>query len=139
MGRFKQIFIAPDKDEDVYTPIEWIGWRFGREAVIHKEHWEIIIEFAQEKMPEFGELLEEVSYLDGDFSNWTDTKTLKLHEGLKKLQMMISNSEPLNAELTDEIKETYTNEQYNQMIEAVINVIEESQQMGEMFDAYTDS
>ena len=139
MGRLKQVFIAPDKDEYLYAPTEWIGWRFGREAVIHKEHWEIIVEFAQEKMPEFGELLEEGSYLDGDFSNWTNDKTDRLYEGLQQLCTLILKSEPLAPEIKGEILEDQSPEGHVDMIKTVMTVIEESQRTGEMFDSYMDS
>ena len=139
MARRKQVFEAPGEDEDMPLPIEESPWHFGRCTYIPSEHWEVIIEFAKDKMPSFGELLEEASYLDGDFSNWTDEKTHKLHEGLKQLCQLIIESEPLTPEITNEILEDHPPEDHVDMIKAVIAVISESQRMNQMFDAYVDS
>ena len=78
MARRKQIFVAPGEDKPL--PIEKSAWHFDRRTYIPGEHWDKIIEFALIKMPEFGELLEEGSYID--------------------------RSEPLTPEITDEILET---------------------------------
>ena len=138
MARRKQVFVAPG-DEDMPLPIEKSAWHFGRRTYIPGEHWDKIIEFAQEKMPEFGELLEEGSYLDEDFSNWSEDKTRKLYEGLQQLCALILESEPLTPEIKGEILENYSPETHVNMIEAVLAVIEESQRIGEMFDSYNDS
>ena len=138
MARRKQIFEAPG-DEDMPLPIEKSPWYIGRATYIPGEHWDKILEFAQEKMPEFGELLEEGSYLDGDFSNWTNDKTDRLYKGLKQLCTLILESEPLTPEVSSEIPENYGPEDHVDMIKTVMAVIEESQRMGEMFDSYMDS
>ena len=138
MARRKQVFVAPG-DEDMPLPIEKTAWYFGRQTYIPGEHWDKIIEFAQEKMPEFGELLEEGSYLDEDFSNWSEDKTRKLYEGLQQLCTLILESEPLTPEIRGEILENYSPKTHVNMIEAVLAVIEESQKRGEMFDSYNDS
>ena len=138
MARRKQVFVAPG-EEDKPLPIEKSAWHIGREAIIPKEHWDLIIEFALMKMSEFGELLEEASYLDGDFSHWNRQKTQKLYEGLKQLCILIDRSEPLTPEITDEILEDYTPEAHINMIKTVMAVVEESQRMNQMFDAYGDS
>ena len=138
MARRKQVFVAPG-DEDMPLPIKKSPWYIGRATYIPGEHWDKIIEFAQEKMPEFGELLEEGSYLDGDFSNWTDYKTYKLHNGLQQLCQLILNSEDITPEIIDEILENHSPIDHVNMIKAVLAVIEESQRMGEMFDSYNDS
>lgn len=138
MARRKQVFVAPG-DEDMPLPIEKSPWHFDRDTYIPGEHWDIITEFALIKMPEFGELLEEASYLDGDFSNWSEDKTHKLYEGLQQLCALIIKSEPLTPEITDEIPENYGSEDHVDMIRAVMAVIEESQRIGEMFDSYMDS
>lgn len=139
MARRKQVFEAPGEDEDMPLPMEENPWNSGRRAIIPAEHWEVIIDFAKDKMPDFGELLELASYLDGDFSNWTNEKTHKLHEGLKQLGQLIIESEPLTPEVTDEILEDYPPEEHIKMIKTVLVVIEESQRMNQMFDAYVDS
>ena len=70
-------------------PIAESPWHFGRRTYIPREHWDKIIEFAQKMMPEFGELLEEASFLDEDFSNWSEDKTRRLYEGLQQLCTLI--------------------------------------------------
>lgn len=138
MARRKQVFEAPGHEE-MPLPIAESPWHFGRSTYIPGEHWDLIIEFAQEKMPKFGELLEEASFLDGDFSNWTNEKTKRLYEGLQKLCTLILESEPLAPEITDEILEDQSPEGHVDMIKTVMAVIEESQRMNQMFDSYMDS
>ena len=138
MARRKQVFEAPENDKGLPLPIGK-AWNYGRSALVPAEHWEVIIEFAQKQMPKFGELLEEASYLDGDFSEWTNEKTLELYEGLDKLRKLIAQSEPLTPEIKGEILENHPPEAHIEMIEAFMLVIEESQRMGEMFDSYIDS
>lgn len=138
MARRWQVFIAPGEDgEDL--PIPESPWHVSRQARMPSEHWEVITEFAEKNIPGLGELLESASYFDEDFSKWSSEKTQAMYEGLKKLCVLISQSEPLTPKVTDEIPEDYTNEEHIRMIEAVIAVIEESQRIGEMFDSYIDS
>ena len=138
MARRKQVFEAPG-DEDMPLPIAESPWHFGRRTYIPGEHWDLIIEFALMKMPEFGELLEEASFLDGDFSNWSEDKTRRLYEGLQQLCTLILKSEPLAPEIKGEILEDQSPEGHVDMIKTVMTVIEESQRTGEMFDSYMDS
>ena len=144
MARRKQVFEAPGEDEDMPLPIEESPWHFGRCTYIPSEHWEVIIEFAKDKMPSFGELLEEASYLEADYSDgnwtkWNNQKTQKLKDGLKQLCVLISQSEPLTPEVTEEILENHPPEAHIKMIKAVIAVICESQRMNQLFDSYVDS
>ncbi len=138
MSRRKQIFIAPGKEEEE-LPMEKTPWNIYREAVLPREHWEVIMEFAKDKMPEFGELLEEASTLDDDFSNWNKKKTKKLYEGLKQLSKLINQSQPLTPEVNEEILENHPKEAHIKMLKAVIIVVEISLEINEMFDSYVDS
>ena len=136
--RRKQIYIAPG-DEDMPLPIEKSPWHIGREAIIPKEHWDVITEFAERNVPGLAELLELSCYFDEDFSKWSEEKTQAMYEGLKKLSILISQSEPLTPEVTDVILENHPPGAHIDMIKAVLAVIEESQRIGQMFDSYIDS
>lgn len=138
MGRRWQVFIAPGDDEQELS-IPESPWHVYREARMPLEHWEVITEFAEKNIPELGKLLESASYLDEDYSKWSDAKTQRMYEGLKKLCVLIAQSEPLTPEITDKILEDHPPEAHIKMIKAVLAVIEESQRMGEMFDSYIDS
>lgn len=138
MGRRWQVFIAPGEDGEE-LPIPESPWHVSRQAVIPEEHWKVIMEFAEKNISGLGELLDSASYFDEDYSKWSEKKTQIMYEGLKKLCVLIAQSEPLTPEVTDEILEDYSPEAHIDMIKAVIAVIEESQRIGEMFDSYIDS
>ena len=138
MGRKWQVFIAPG-DEEQDLPIPESPWHVYREAIIPIEHWEVITDFAEKNIPGFGKLLHSASYLDEDCSQWSNEKTTIMYEGLKKLCILIAESEPLTPEITDKILEDHPPEDHTDMIKAVMAVIEESQRMGEMFDSYVNS
>ena len=138
MGRRWQVFIAPGEEDDD-LPVEESPWNIGREARLPKEHWDLIVELAKNNDPELGVLLEQIAYLDGDFSQWNEKKTKKLYKGLKQLCFTIDKSEPLAPEVSNEIPEDHPPEDHILMVRTVMAVIEESQRMGEMFDSYIDS
>lgn len=110
----------------------------GRLACIPREHWELLIEFANKKLPEYGDLIEKASYLDGDFSKWSMKKTADLHTALEKLCLTLSQSENFTYNDVDEVYEDYPNESYIRMIQAIIAVLKESLKAEEFFDSYVD-
>jgi hypothetical protein len=62
MGRRYQNFVAPG-DEDLSLPISSSCWHVGRLSTIPAEQWKILIEFANKKLSQDENFLEEVSYL----------------------------------------------------------------------------
>lgn len=137
MSRIKQVFAAPGSEEEP-LPIERSPWHIGRLAILPQEHWGKIIDFVSKNDLEFGELLEQASFLDGDFSKWSDEKTQRLLSGLEQLCLLINEAEPLVPEASDEFPEDYSNSEHIRMIQAVIAVVEESIRSQEMFDSYVD-
>jgi hypothetical protein len=89
-------------------------------------------------MPEYGNLIEEASYLDGHFSQWSMKKTADLRVGLEKLCLILSQSENFTYEDVDEIYEDYPNDVYISMIQAIIAVVDESLKASDFFDSYVD-
>jgi hypothetical protein len=137
MGRRYQNFVAPG-NEEIELPIPKSRWHVGRLACIPREHWELLIEFASKKMPEYEDLFEKASYLDGNFSDWSEQKTLRFRTALEKLCSILSESNDFTYKDTDEVYEDYSNDAYIRMIQAIISVINESLKASEFFDSYVD-
>jgi hypothetical protein len=137
MGRRYQRFLAPGKEE-LPLPIPESPWHLERRVRIPAEHWELLIEFAQEKIPEYGDLIEKASCLDGDFSKWSMKKTADLHTALENLCLTLSQSENFTYKGIDEIYEDYPNDVYISMIQAIIAVVDESLKTSKFFDSYVD-
>jgi hypothetical protein len=137
MGRRRQYFIAPG-DEDQDLPIASSPWHIGRYVRLPAEHWEILTEFIEIHLPEYKDIFREASYLDGDFSDWSMEKVAEFRRGLLQLALILSESEDLSYELTDEICEDYPNSEYVRMIDAIIAVVDESIRFSESFDSYTN-
>jgi hypothetical protein len=100
------------------------------------EHWDILIEFVYEKLPEFGNLFEKASYLDDDFSDWSIKKTAEFRLVLDKLCEILRKSENLTSEETEGASEWFENSSYIEMIQTVIAVVDESLKSGKQFDSY---
>ncbi|MBR8839114.1 MAG: hypothetical protein DSM106950_35225 [Stigonema ocellatum SAG 48.90 = DSM 106950] len=137
MSRLCPVFEAPGSEEEE-LPLPPSPWHFGRQARLPKEHWERIIELAGKQHSHWEELLEQASYLDGDFSALTPDKTSVLRVVLNKLCQAIANAEPLVPEATVEIPEPLPNSEHVRMVEAVIAVIDESLKSSGIFDSYVD-
>lgn len=137
MGRRYQNFVAPG-DEELELPIPKSRWHIGRLACIPREHWELLIEFASEKLPEYGNLLEKASYLDSNFSDWSAKKTSEFRSALGKLCSILSESDNFTYKDIDKIYEDYPNDAYIRMIQAIISVVDESIKSSEFFDSYVD-
>jgi hypothetical protein len=137
MRRRYQNFIAPG-DEELELPIPKSRWHVGRLACIPREHWELLIEFANEKLPEYGDLLEKASYLDGNFSSWSIKKTLDFRTALEKLCSILNKSNNFTYKDTDEVYEDYPNDAYIRMIQSIIAVLDESLKLSDFFDSYVD-
>jgi hypothetical protein len=137
MGRRHQRFVAPG-EEGLSLSIPKSPWHLERRVRIPAEHWELLIEFAQKRIPEYGDLIEKASYLDGDFSEWSMQKTADLRVALEKLCLILSQSENFTYKDADEVYEDYPNEVYIEMIQAIIAVVDESLKLSEFFDSYVD-
>ncbi len=137
MSRLWQIFEAPGPEEQP-LPLPPSPWHFGRQARLPQEHWERIIELASKQHSEWGELLEQASYLDGDSTEWSAHKTRTLRVILSQLCQAIANAEPLVPEATEDIPDPYPNSEHVRMIQAVMAVIDESLKGSGIFDSYVD-
>jgi hypothetical protein len=137
MGRRYQNFVAPG-DEDISLPVPSSCWHVGRLATIPAEHWEILIEFANKKLSQDEDFLEKVSYLDGDFSNFSMEKVTKFHCILEELISILRGSEDINHEYSDEILEIHSNDEYIEMLKTILAVVDESLKLSKFFNSYTD-
>jgi hypothetical protein len=87
MGRRYQTFVAPGEEEKELPILESI-WHVGGATHIPAEHWDILIEFVYEKLPEHGDLFEKASYLGSpDVRRISKTnqksKLIALHENYR--------------------------------------------------------
>jgi hypothetical protein len=137
MGRRHQVFLAPG-EEELPLPVPKCHWHVGRHVRIPAEHWEILIEFFNKKLPEYENLLEKASYLDGNFSDWSMEKVAKFRAALEQLISILNESEDINHEYSDEILEIHSNSEYIKMLELIIAVVDESLKSLEFFDSYAD-
>jgi hypothetical protein len=137
MGRRHQRFVAPG-EEELSLSIPKSPWHLERRVRIPVEHWELLLELAHEKLPEYGNLIKKASYLDGDFSDWSMGKTADLRIALEKLCLILSQSENFTYKDVDEVYEDYPNDSYIRMIQAIIAVVDESLKIKEFFDSYVD-
>jgi hypothetical protein len=139
MGRRYQNFVAPgDQEEDLDLPIPKTRWHTGRSTFIPAEHWELLVEFANKKLPEYGDLFEKASRLDGNYSNWSMEKVSEFRTALEKLCSILSESDNFTYKDIDEVYEEYLNNAYIRMIQAIIAVTDESLKLSEFFDSYVD-
>jgi hypothetical protein len=136
-SRRHQRFIAPG-DEGLPLPIPKSPWHLERFTRIPAEHWEILVRYAQENFPQNGELMEEASHLDGNFSHWSVEKSVQFRHLLEQLCALLSETEDFTYEDEDEIYEDYPNFVYIRMIQAVMAVVDESLKSSEFFDSYVD-
>jgi hypothetical protein len=134
-SRRHQRFVAPG-DRELPLPIPESPWHVGRLADIPAEHWEILVRYAQKNFPQNGELMEEASYLDGDFSHWSVEKSVQFRHLLEQLCALLGEAEDFTYEDEDEIYEDYTNSAYIRMIQAVMTVVDESLKSSEFFNSY---
>lgn len=137
MGRRYQNFAAPG-DEDLSLPIPKSCWHVGRIATIPAEHWELLIEFANEKLSQDEFFLEKASHLDGNFSDWSMGKVSEFCSALKELIFILNQSENINNEYSDEILEIHSNNEYIEMLETILAVVNESLKSSEFFNSYVD-
>jgi hypothetical protein len=135
MGRRYQTFVAPGEEEKE-LPIPKSIWHVGGATHIPAEHWDILIEFVHEKSPEYGDLFEKASYLDGNFSDWSTSKTVEFRSVLEKLCLILNESKDLTSAETEGISEWFENTTYIDMIQTVIAVVDESLKAGEPFNSY---
>jgi hypothetical protein len=123
-------------EEEKELPIPKSIWHIGGATRIPAEHWDILIELVHEKLPEYGDLFEKASYLDGNFSDLSMSKTIQFRLVLEKICLILDELKDLTFEKTEGIFEWFENTTYIQMIQTVIAVIDESIKTGESFDSY---
>jgi hypothetical protein len=99
-SRSHQRFIAPG-DEELPLPILEFPWHVERFTRIPAEHWEILVRYAQENFPQNEELMEETSYLDGNFSHWLVEKSVQFRHLLEQLCALLSKADDFTYEDED--------------------------------------
>lgn len=141
MGRPWQIFVAPGPEEMALptAPSPWVDERW---AQIPREHWRLILSFAERLSFEDARLLEALSYAV-DF-NKEDLVRAPLEQieravdFLDRLRSLILASEPLVPNSTDDIPDAYENEEHVRMVEAVAAVFRESLRLEQPFRAWSE-
>jgi hypothetical protein len=136
MGKRYQCFVAPG-DDDLPLPIPKTRWHVERSTYIPAEHWEFLVQYAQEHLGEEAQLMEEASYLNGDYSHWSKEKSVQFRQVLERLCSLLGIVKDLMFKDSDELY--YENSEYIKMLQAVIAVVDESLKASEFFDAYVDS
>jgi hypothetical protein len=135
MSRRQQTFVAPDGENKKFI-IPESDWFIEGKSYFPGEHWDILIDFVHEKLPEYGDLFEQASYLNGDFSDWSTYKTSQFRLALEKLCTILSESEDLTSEETEGISEWFENSSYIEMVKIVIMIVDESLKSEKPFDSY---
>jgi hypothetical protein len=140
------VFKAPGDEEEELPFSDQYFDISGRRAYIPIIHWEILIEFVDQNLPEYTKLFEKSSFLDENFSDWSMDDVRKFHDALGKLCSVLRQSEEIDykdyyldyktkgKEIGDH--NIYSNDMYIEMVKLVMAVVDESLKYEEFFDSY---
>ena len=143
MGKSRQwqIFVAPGEETDP-LPIEISPWHDERWVHIPKEHWNLILNFAEALDQNKAEQLDTYSWAadDNEYDYiYASTETLEsLLVFMEELGRKIELAEPLVPEATEEVPDEYVNEEHIRMLKAVASVFRESIRLRQPFRAWVD-
>jgi hypothetical protein len=142
------VFKAPGDEEEKLNFSDRYFKIIGRRAYIPIIHWEILIEFVDQNLPEYTNLFEKASFLDENFSNWSMIDVQNFRVALEKLSLFLRQSKEIdyrdyhiNYKTKGETLPDYDifdNAWYEEMIQLVIVVVDESLKSGEFFDSYVN-
>ena len=143
MGRSRQwqVFVAPGEETD-QLPIEPSPWHDERWVRIPKEHWSLILSFAESLNQDKAEKLDAYSWAtDNNEYNYIYVSTQELESLLvfmEELGRKIELADPLVPEATEEVPDEYVNEEHVRMLNAVAAVFQESIRLHQPFRAWVD-
>ena len=136
-----QIFVAPGAETE---PLPLVGspWHDERWVTIPREHWHLILDFADHLDAEKTEKLRSFSYAaDGNSSDHIRASPEELESSLQFLDALaneIGRSPPLVPEATEEVPDEYVNEEHVRMLSAVGTVLRESLRLQQPFRAWVE-
>lgn len=142
MRRLIQIFVAPGIEEEPLS-LENSPWHIGHRVAIPKEHWDIVLDFAGTLNPEKMKILKSYSWSkdkgQGDDRIYASVEELRgILVFLEQLTQELEVADPLVPEVTSEILENYSNEEYGRMLRAVAATLRESIKFEQPFRAWVE-
>lgn len=143
MGRSRQwqVFVAPGEETD-QLPIEPSPWHDERWVRIPKEHWNLILRFAESLDQDKAEKLDAYSWAadNNEYDNiYASTEELEqLLIFIEELSRKIELADPLVPEATEEVPDEYVNEEHMRMLNAVATVFRESIRLRQPFRAWVE-
>jgi|SRR6476661_10187962 len=143
MGRSRQwqVFVAPGEETDQLL-IEPSPWHDERWVRIPKEHWNLILCFAESLDQDKAEKLDAYSWAadNNEYDNiYASTEELEqLLVFIEELSRKIELADPLVPEATEEVPDEYVNEEHMRMLNAVAAVFRESIRLRQPFRAWVE-
>lgn len=143
MGKSRQwqVFVAPGEKTDP-LPIESSPWHDERWVRIPKEHWNLILCFAEALDQNKAGKLDTYSWAaDNNEYDYIYAPTEELESLLvfmEEVGRKIELADPLVPEATEEVLDEYVNEEHVRMLNAVASVFRESIRLRHPFRAWVD-
>jgi hypothetical protein len=138
LGRLGQLFIAPGP-EDEPLPIPESPWHAGRTVWLPMEHWQVIVQHAEQLDAERAALLRRYAYPPERRLLLPPQELDAALHFIGELAGSILAAAPLVPEVSEEFPEDYTNVEHARMLEAVAAVLREARRRGEPFEADADT
>jgi hypothetical protein len=141
MSRSWQIFVAPGDDTEP-LPIPSSPWHIERMVRIPKEHWWLILDFAESMNRELSDELRATSVAgDGnqdDEIRIPHARLAPLVAFMRQVRDAILTAPPIVPEPTEDVPDDFTNDEHARMLEAVSSVFEEAQRLRQPFRAWVE-
>ena len=138
MGRLGQLFIAPGP-EGASLPIPPSAWHSGRVVRLPMEHWDAILDFAEQRSADKTQTLRMYSYpKDGKILPSPDELDAMLGF-IQEVQEALRNAQALVPEATEVYPEAFPNDEHIRMLDAVAAVLSEARRLGEPFEGDADT
>jgi hypothetical protein len=136
-----QVFVAPGEETDELL-IEPSPWHDERWVHIPKEHWNLILHFAESLDQDKAEKLDAYSWAadNNEYNNiyLSKEELEQLLVFIEELSRKIELADPLVPEATEEVPDEYVNEEHVRMLNAVAAVFRESIRLRQPFRAWVD-
>ncbi|MEQ9548986.1 MAG: hypothetical protein RIM23_05135 [Coleofasciculus sp. G3-WIS-01] len=136
-----QVFVAPGEDTDP-LPIDNSPWHDERWVRIPKEHWNLILNFAERLDLDKAEKLDGYSWAadnneyDYIYASAEDLESLLVF--MEELGRKLELADPLVPKATEEVPDEYVNEEHLRMLNAVAVIFRESIRLRQPFRAWVE-
>jgi hypothetical protein len=141
MSRLRQVFVAPGEENEP-LPLDSSPWHIDRAVYIPREHWELILDFAAKIDPVSARKLDSYSWAaDNNPDDAVDVSREEIESAIKFMQqvkLQLITVEPLVPEANEETPDSFVNEEYVRMLDAVSAVFQEALKRDESFRAWTE-